>query len=429
VKVWNSVEQFFKRNGMWLLEKIFSKRVMRPSYVNFGKIRRILVVRQHDQLGDFLLSSPVFRALREHFPEAHITALVRSYVAPVVENNPYVDEVLVFQENGSRWSPRKLRNFWRGLRNGYDLAVVINTVSHSLTSDLLAHYSGARYVLGPEDRVFPGCRRNFFYNLISPCWPGERHQTERSLDIVRYLGVTTADRAEVLGLTEDEHDWARQFLAEHGVGEQDLVVSCHIGAGKRDNRWPVESFAEVANEVNRRFEAEVLVSWGPDEDDLGEEFLSLVDFEPIRAYGLTLRQLAALIAQSNVYFGSDTGILHLAAAVDVPVVAIFGPTDPDTWLPVAEKVVALRGADGRCQSVTATQVLEKVNELITLYTEFPELTETSEMLESAEPFEEGEELPEFDITEDALQQYLELLERFESREEGSREKPQVQQRS
>jgi ADP-heptose:LPS heptosyltransferase len=418
VKVWNLLEQFFKRNGMWLLEKIFARRVIRPTHVNFGKIHRILVVRQHDQLGDFLLSTPVFRALREHFPESHITALVRRYVAPVVENNPYVDDVLVFEEVGTRWTPRRLKDLWKGLRSDYDLAVVINTVSHSFTSDLLAHFSGARYVLGSEHLIFPGCRRNFFYNLIAPYWSGSRHQSERSLDIVRHLGIDTENRSELMALTEEEVRWAREFLAEHGVGENDLLISCHVGAGKLANRWPVESFAEAANRLHQNMQAHILVAWGAEEDELGEQFLDLVNFEPIRAYGFSLRQLAALISCSNLYLGNDTGILHVAAAVDVPVVGVFGPTDPSVWLPIGEKFTAIRGEDGRCESVAVEAVVQRAQELIDLYTELPVMTEVDAVVESVQPPAEEEEAEEFDISEEVLENYLELLEKFEKGEQS-----------
>lgn len=416
MKAWHRVEQLFKRNGMWLLERLLGKRVVRPSYVNFSKIGRILVVRQHDQLGDFLLCTPVFRALRERFPDAHIIALVRSYVAPVVDNNPYVDNVLVFEESGRSWSRRKLVDFWRGLRSGYDLAVVINTVSHSFTSDLLAHFSGARYVLGSEHMVFPGCRRNFFYNLIAPYWSGARHQTLRSLDIVRYLGIDTDDRSEVMALRDEEIAWARQFLAGHGVGRGDVLVSCHVGAGKLSNRWPVENYAEVANRLHEEDQAHVLVSWGPKEEELGEQFLSQTRFEPIRAYGFSLRELAALVACSAVYVGSDTGILHLAAAVGVPLVGIYGPTDPSQWLPFGDRFVALRGKDGRCESVQVREVVTQVRELISRYAGLPEratLEKEEEDVTTAQvPDVESEDL-QFDISDMALENYLERIEKSE----------------
>jgi len=90
--------------------------------------------------------------------------------------------------------------------------VVLNTVSHSFTNDLLANFSGARYILGSEQLIFPGCTRNFFYNLTAPYSPVEKHQSERNLDIVRHIGVETDDLSEVMHLFNMERQAAQKKL-------------------------------------------------------------------------------------------------------------------------------------------------------------------------------------------------------------------------
>ena len=178
MKFWTVIEQTFKYNGMRLLEIFLGRKLLTPDDIEIDSIKRILIIRQHDQLGDFLLSTPLFRALREYWPNALITLLIRGYTEPVARNNQFINDILVLHEIGYDWSGPKIRNFWQRLRSGYDLTVVINTVSHSLSSDLLAWLSGARYILGPSHRLFPGTTRNFFYNLISPYNNGSRHQAE-----------------------------------------------------------------------------------------------------------------------------------------------------------------------------------------------------------------------------------------------------------
>ncbi|RME01318.1 MAG: lipopolysaccharide heptosyltransferase family protein, partial [Calditrichaeota bacterium] len=254
---WNRIEQTFKRRYLKVLERHFAKEVVMPQLINFGKIQNILVVRQHDQLGDFLLCTPVLRALRENFPSARIGLLVREYVADVARNHPYIDDLLIFHEDLRKWTPKEIANFYRQLRDGWELAIVLNTVSHSLTSDLLAYFSGAKYILGSEHRVFPGCSRNFFYNLIAPYWEGERHQTERNLDIVRHIGVETHDLQEVMQLSEKEKETALETLRNAGYRPETLAIGMHVGAGKIRNRWPLEHFAALAQYLNDYFQVQV----------------------------------------------------------------------------------------------------------------------------------------------------------------------------
>jgi ADP-heptose:LPS heptosyltransferase len=289
---------------------------------------------------------------------------VRSYTAQVALNNQFIDEVLVFPEKGYLWTPAKLWRLIRGLRSGWDLAIVLNTVSHSLTSDLLAYFSGARYLLGSEHRLFPGCRRNFFYNLVARYWGQDKHQTERNLDIVRHLGIDTHDFSEVMTLTPQDQLVARNLMRHHGIGEKDVVVVMHPGAGKSQNRWPVEKFAELATLLHRQFELRVVVAWGPKENALGSDLRRRLNFDPIVLFGFSLRHLAAVLSLADVFVCNDTGVMHLAAAVGTPLVAIFGPTNPNEWKPIGKKFIAIRGEKQRCDLVEVKQVLQAVQSLL-----------------------------------------------------------------
>jgi len=364
LKFWTRLEQAFKRNGLRLLEKWFDRGAVAPNFINMYEIRRILVIRQHDQLGDFLLSTPVWRALRQFFPQAHIAVIARTYTAELAQHHQYLDDVLVVPEKLLWWTPAKIWRLWRGLRRGWDLTIVLNTVSHSLTSDLLAYGSGARYILGSEHRVFPGCKRNFFYNLTARYFSPAKPQSERNLDIVRHLGINTEDASEVMTLTAAEKTFARDFWREQNLAENAVVIAMHPGAGKIHNRWPVEKFAELANLLHRRFEVRMIVTWGPHENELGINFCRRLVFDPIVVHGLSLRQLAAILAPTQVFICNDTGVMHLAAAVGTPLVAIFGPTDPHEWKPLGQKFIAVRGESSNCENVGVQQILPAVQTLL-----------------------------------------------------------------
>jgi ADP-heptose:LPS heptosyltransferase len=349
---------------MMVLQGLFGREVVNPESVDRRSIRSILVVRQHDQLGDFLLSTPVVRALREHFPTARIGLLVREYFQGIARLIPSVDEVLVYRERLSGWSWSNGRSFLQGLRSGWDLAVVPTTVSHSLTSDLLGHFSGARYLLGSEARLFPGATRNFFYNLVARGCGAHRHQTQCNLDIVRHIGVDTADLSPRLAIPDSERRQALRDLGAMGYNPEIPAIAMHLGAGKKPNRWPVARFARLARRLADLGEVQILLFWGPGEDELRTLFAGSAGVKTIDLGHPGLSRLAAFCAESTALVCNDTGIMHLGAAAGTPVVAIFGPTDPEIWKPLGVNIACLRAASQRTEDVDDGDVMNGLRDLV-----------------------------------------------------------------
>ncbi len=354
---WRRIEQFFKYNQLRFLEKWLGKPEIHLKEFKANEIKRILIVRQHDQLGDFLLSTPVFRALRSKFPNAYITVVARKYTASLAQHNQYINKVISFYEHGRDWNLKKLIDFIKQLRNKYDLAVVLNTVSHSLTSDLIARFSGASYILGSEHVLFPGTRRNFFYNLNAPYKPGTRNQSVRNLDIVRYIGADTNDLSEHITLLKPEKKWAINFLKNYGWDGEQKIIAVHPGAGKTGNRWPVENFAKAANQLAKEYNAQLLLTWGPGEENLGKELKTLITGSFMIVTHHEIRKVAALLSCSALFLCNDTGVMHLAAAAGVPLVVVFGPTNPEEWKPIGEQFVAIRGINHKCSEIVPDDVI------------------------------------------------------------------------
>lgn len=348
---WNRFEQYFKHNQLRVLQRWLGLAEISPQQMDPDRINRILVVRQHDQLGDFLLSTPVFTALRNHFKGRSITVMARKYTAMLAQHHDAIDDIITFNEHGRDWDRAGLARLFRAMRNKFDLAVVLNTVSHSLSSDLLARFCCRTYILGSSHLPFGGTNSNFFYNLLAPYQEGIRHQSQRNLDILRHIGIEATDLHERICLTEEETTWARRTLVQRGWDPQNMLITVHPGAGKLGNRWPVEAFAEAANRLQAMFNARIAVSWGPQEADLGRALIGRIHSPVIEANEADLRKLAALFQQSQLFLCNDTGVMHLAAAVATPLVAVFGPTDPAQWKPWGEEFAAVRSDDHLSASV------------------------------------------------------------------------------
>ena len=126
------------------------------------------------------------------FPNAYIAIVVREYTAPVVEHNPYVDEVIVFYEKLRRWNLRKLVQFWKSVRNGFDCVIVLNTISRSLSSDIIALLSGAKYIVGPGHLLLDPSRPERIYNVIVPRSSGRSMKSSAiSISFARWVLTRT----------------------------------------------------------------------------------------------------------------------------------------------------------------------------------------------------------------------------------------------
>jgi ADP-heptose:LPS heptosyltransferase len=153
------------------------------------------------------------------------------------------------------------------------------------------------------------------------------HAVARYLDILSNHSVKTGSASPGIKLLPHETDFADEFLTKHGVDVCDLVIGIHPGGGWTYKLWDVEKFAILADELNRVYNAKLLIFAGDDEHKLQERMISLMKSPPITVRNLKLRELAALIQRCHLYIGNDTGPMHIAAAVGTQVIAIFGPTD------------------------------------------------------------------------------------------------------
>lgn len=357
------LEKYFKTALLKIFEKVAPDRLYRPEEVDVFRIKRVIVIRQHDQMGDLLLSTPVFRAIRQRLPETHITAVARQYTYQVLEKNDDIDQILVFPEKLYQSSPAKLWKLWKGLRQGYDLAIVLNTVSHSLSSDILAVMTGAKYVLGTAEKPFPNVRPNLFYNLLAPASDEQIHETKRNLQILEYLGIGTDDPGEKCFLTDQESEQGKDFLYRHHLMPE-RTVGIHLGASNICNRWPYQNYALLADWLVKEYGFQIAVFWGPGEQELGERFLGVVKSQVETLSGLTIRQLASIIKPLRLMVCNDTGVMHLSSAVGTPTFAIFGRSEPEFWRPLNKNFYGVRGLDKTCASAELDVVQSGIRRML-----------------------------------------------------------------
>ncbi len=330
------------------LSKMVARMVRRPSLLPEQLLSlqpsRILVVRQQNQMGDMVCATPVFRALAETFPQARIALVTAPVNMEVVRHNPHLNQVFTFDQKMWR-NPQRFLGFLRRLRQFKpEVAFVLSSVSFSVTSAALALTSGARYVVGADSLPFGHDISRHAFSLEMPSHPElDRHSVLHSLAPLQAIGITTDDLSTVVVPSPEEKKEAAIILEKLGFAPGFWAM--HPGAGKKQNIWPAKGFAQVAGKAVGQGHR-VLILHGPADAAALAELKELVDSfssEQIRvAPACSIGVGAALLQQADRFLCNDTGVMHVAGALPVPTVALFGPTDPDLWKPPAAEVIALR---------------------------------------------------------------------------------------
>lgn len=328
---------------------------------------KILVVRQHNQMGDMLLAVPALRGLRERFPRSQIVLVTASINREVVLNNPYIDGVLTYAKEEHMRSLSSARAFLSELRRGPpDLAIVLNTVSFSVTSAALAVLSGARFRMGSTSEPFGSDLSRRLYHaelpLPSPVDLETMHESEHNLFPLRPLGVTTTDLRSLLVPTSDETAWARALVGRHRERKPSIVI--HPGAGKEENLWPAERFARAGLELKARLGARIFVVEGPRDGEVVAIVRKALGEDTTLVSRRTVGEIGALLEQTDLLLCNDTGIMHVAGAVGAKALALFGPTEPRRWKPLGDHVDYVRGVGGDLRSIDVETVVSKSLEIL-----------------------------------------------------------------
>jgi lipopolysaccharide heptosyltransferase II len=292
------------------------------------KVRRILV-REVNWVGDGVLTLPALEALDRRFPAAEISVLARSWVAGLFAGQPGVDQVIQYRPEDYRGLRGRRRLAGEIRRQGFDLAVLF---PNSLDAALIPWLARVPCRVGyPTDG-----RRLFLTHPVRPPSRGSgRHQVESYLDIIRALG---GDGPSVprLHVTKDVRDATIQFLKANGIGEFDMLVALNPGAVYGSaKRWPADRFATVADALVDDWGARIALVGSRREIPILEEVGLRMRRPAVMLGGKTdLRTLMGLLERARLLLTNDTGAMHVASALDTPVLAVFGPTDVETTGPL-----------------------------------------------------------------------------------------------
>jgi len=270
-----------------------------------AEIKKILIVRL-DRIGDMIITTPAIRAIRFGYPKAKIDILINEYTKPILAENPYVDRILIWGGNGK--SER------------YDLAIAF---SQGFKSNLAVFYSKSKYKFG-----FSGHGGSFLLNYRVEDDRGirPRHEIDFALRLAFLAGGKFKGRDLDVFESKESVIFAEGYLKENKLSGRFVII--HPGSRQDYIRWPKEKFVEVCDLLIKECDVGLILIGRGKEEKLLKEIASLMREKCLIASDLELKQVISLIKRCSLFLGNSSGPMHIAAALKVPVVSIFGPKHP-----------------------------------------------------------------------------------------------------
>ncbi len=309
-----------------ILDKVLNKVAPRD-------YKRILVIRT-DRIGDVLLSTPVIRELRANYPNAFIGVMVSPYCRDILDGNPDVDEVIVYDKEIKHKSLVGNLRFVRKLRKyKFDLAIILHPTNRV---HLLSYLAGIPQRAGFDRKM------GFLLNRRIPHTKerGEKHESEYGLDLLKSLNMSVGSPVLFMPLKKESEEWVKEYFKVNGIKQDDKLLAINPGSSCPSKIWPLENFSKIADLLSEEYGFRVIITGGAKELPLAEKVASGMRSKALVLAGKTsVSQLASIIKRCTIFISNDSGPVHIACALRIPVISIFGRKQPGLspkrWGPLA----------------------------------------------------------------------------------------------
>lgn len=332
-----------------------------------SKIKKILVIK-FGGIGDILLTTPVLPNLKAAFPDAEINFLTLRHSRDILIDNPYLTRAFTYDPSEDK--------SWCLIKNirmqKYDL--VIDLFGNPRTA-FITFMSGARYRFGFKFRL-----RDYAYNIKVMGRGGEVHNVDFNLDALRALEIPIISRKMYLPVNIVHREFAEEFIRSNDLDSKKIIGISKTG-GWESKRYKPDDYIELINRLNEIYDVNFILIWGNQKERENCEFIKnkitkgntyLIPDSPIRYLG-------AIISKCDMIIGNDSGPLHIAVAVGVPTLGIYGPTNPNLQGPYGDNNLSIVNDKLDClccnllvcpignicmTELSKDKIIEKVKELI-----------------------------------------------------------------
>jgi len=279
------------------------------------------------------MTTPAVRAIRKRFPNSHVSLLAKPWVMPVFENSEHIDRLLIYDDKGRHKGIFGKFRLARDLKKyHFDAAILLQ---NAFEAALITFLAKIPLRVGYNTDV----RQLLLTHAVS-CTDEikKQHQTDYYLNIIRGIGMKEDNRALYLELNQRDRLRAEKTLLEQHLSLDDKIVginpSATYGPAKQ---WPLDRYAHLADKIQAFTGGRIIIFGGPNDRKLGKKISQKMQHRPIDLSGKTsLGEAMALIERCDLFITNDSGLMHVAAALDVPLIAVFGSTNSITTGPLSQ---------------------------------------------------------------------------------------------
>jgi heptosyltransferase-3 len=299
-------------------------------------MNRILVIRG-GAIGDFVLTLPAIKLLRDTFPQAHIEILGYQHIIALAERRFYADAIRSIESG-------PLAPFF-----ARDAALPVELTGYFGSFDLILSY-----LFDPEGIFHKNLERCGIKRFIAgpPKLKGHEHAALQLARPLEQIGLHLKHPAARIYPAEKDREFARNFLGN----SRKPFIALHPGSGSKTKNWPIEKWEKLGEHLFSPDRAVLVIAGEADEERLGVLETAWKNKAVRFAKNLALPYLAALF-ETLVFIGHDSGISHIAASAGARSILLFGPTDPAVWAPANESVTVLRAPDKNLDSLSVDDVI------------------------------------------------------------------------
>lgn len=299
--------------------------------------KKILTI-QLDGIGDVLLSTPAIKELKNNFPNAKIDVLVADHSKEILILNPNIDKVIIYN---SILLYKKYRSFKQLMKN-LSLISKLKGRNYDVIIDLRADIRSilVAWLIGGKNRISQDIRSGGFLLTHTVPYKGLVHEVERKLDIIKFITKREIENEPKLETYWQKNDEQRIKKILERKNIKNFVI-IHPLVPWKPREWPKERFAKVADWIIENKDLDIIFVGSKEEKEEINEIISLMKTKKKQkahnfASLVTIKQLAALIKKAKLFLGNDSGIMHIADAVEIPLIALFGPQDPRRYGPISK---------------------------------------------------------------------------------------------
>jgi len=284
------------------------------------KPNRILIVRT-DRLGDVVLSTPVINNLRLAFPKAHIAFICRPYTQDVLEGNPELDEVIIYDKYGkqkSLWASIMFSFYLR--KKKFDLVFILHPTNRT---HLITFLAGIPKRIGWDRKLSMLLTKRIKHTKQE----GKKHELEYTLDLLREVNIPIKSKDTYFPINSATEAKLELLLKSKGIEKGDKFIVIHPSASCISKRWPEENFLKLIELLRNRLNVKIIVITSQEEREFGEKLANELGVIDLRG-SLSISEVGALLRKADLFISNDSGPVHVADSLNIPIISIFGRNDP-----------------------------------------------------------------------------------------------------